>query len=133
VTGGRDDFDYRLKLAKATEFLEVAEVALAFERYDAAVSLAVSAGVNFADAHCLKTIGRYHNGQDHEGALVLLQKSGLTGVSIGRHLKRILSVKNKAQYASVRCTRTDAEQCLKRASRIQDLILEYLVPDESEK
>ena len=72
-------------------------------------------------------------GQDHEGALVLLQKSGLTGLSIGRHLKRILSVKNKAQYASVRCTRTDAEQCLKRASRIQDLILEYLVPDESEK
>ena len=114
--------DPSLKVAKATEFLKIAEVALADGCYDCAVSLAVSAGVNAADALCLHVLGRYSKTQGHEDAVVLVGKAGVTGRTAAAPFRRLLSVKNKAQYSNSRCSAQEAADAVKRAARILDLI-----------
>jgi transcriptional regulator GlxA family with amidase domain len=83
--------DPTVKVAKATEFLEMAEVALADGCYDCAASLAVSAGVNAVDGLCLHVIGRYSKVQGHEDAVVLVSKAGVTGRTTATQFRRLLS------------------------------------------
>lgn len=108
------------KLDKAAEFLLMAEVALDGQCYDAAVSLAVSSGVNSSDALCVARLGRVPSGQDHNDTVRLMRKSGFDQASI--FLGRLLAVKSKAQYSIARCTRTDAEAAVKRAERMLETV-----------
>jgi hypothetical protein len=98
----------------------MAEVALDGECYDAAVSLAVSSGVNSSDALCVARLGRVPSGQDHNDTVRLMRKSCLDQASI--FLGRLLAVKSKAQYSIARCTRTDAEAAVKRAERMLETV-----------
>jgi len=105
-----------LKLAKAAEFLVMAEFALDGDCFDAAVSLAVSAGINAGDAACLQFLGVLPSGQDHGEAPRALQRAGHHQAS--SLLSRLLSVKSKAQYSVKRCTPVDADVAVKRADRM---------------
>lgn len=114
--------DPTVKVAKATEFQKMAEVALTGGCYDCAASLAVSAGVNAIDALCLHVFGRYSKAQGHEDAVVLVSKAGVTGRTAATPFRRLLSIKNKSQYLNARCSAQEATEAVKRASRILDLI-----------
>lgn len=124
MAGITNDSDYRVKLAKATDFLEAAETVFEYELYDSAVSLAVSAGVNFSDAYQVRRTGGYLKGQDHRSAAVVLQRLGPTGAAMARSFSRLLSLKNKSQYMTARCTKIEAERAIRYASAMQDLVLE---------
>lgn len=105
----------RAKLAKAEEYLAMAE--LASDGYlDASVSLAVSAAINAADVLCLTAAGNYPSGQNHDRAPALLKKAGMSIES--SQLTRVLGVKTKAQYSPARCTVTDATEAVKGAQRL---------------
>jgi len=113
--GGASD-SVAIKLAKAAEYLLMAEFALEGECFDAATSLAVSCAINSGDALCLAQIGAPSSSQDHNAAAKLLRKHGYDQAS--SLLGRLMGVKNKAQYSTMRCTRTDAETAVKRAERM---------------
>jgi hypothetical protein len=119
--------DPSLKMAKAAEFLEVADVALAGDCYDSAVSLSASAAINAADALCLHSFGRYSTSQGHDDAVVFVGRAGVIGRSVATQLSRILAVKNKAQYANARCSPREAADAVKRATRIVDLVQRTIV------
>lgn len=104
-----------LKLAKSAEFLLGAEV-LEADMFDAAVSLAASAAVNAADVIQLLAAGEIRQGRDHTQAVGTLRKAGQ--VRAASNLSYCLSVKQKAQYASKRCTAVESRTAVLRAQRI---------------
>jgi hypothetical protein len=67
------------KLEKAAEFLMMAEFAFDGGCYDAAVSLAVSAGINASDALCLDRLGLLPSNQEHAEAARVLSKARPAG------------------------------------------------------
>lgn len=118
--------DPSVKVAKAAEFLGMAEVALARNCFDSAVSLAVSAGINASDALCLHVLGRYSRVEGHEDAVVLVGRTGVIGRNVATSLRRLLSVKNKAQYSNSRCSVREAEEAFKRSARILNAVRRIL-------
>lgn len=112
----------RTKLDKAREFLTVADAAVANSQWDAGASLAVSAGVNAADALTLHRLGRFPQGRSHDEIVPLLRKCGPAGDSVIRHLRHLGRVKTKAQYAAARCTSKEAEDAVRYARRAYDLV-----------
>jgi hypothetical protein len=107
----------RTKVAKAQDFLEIAELA-GEAHFDAAVSLAVSAAVNASDVLCLVATGGYPTGDNHGDASGVLRKAGFPRSST--HLARVLAFKNKAQYLAIRCTERDADDAMRHARRLLD-------------
>lgn len=118
--------DSSAKLAKADEFLSVADVALGAECFDAAVSLAVSAAVNASDALCLEAAGRYSTTSNHADALALLRQCGVAGTSASKNLQRVLKLKTKAQYSSNRCKAKEAEDAYMYAERVLSTVKTWI-------
>lgn len=111
------------KITKAEKFMAVADVAVAADHHDAAVSLAVSAGVNYVDALCLQRLGRRAGrSEGHEDALGLLRKCGGVGDTVARHYRRLLRNKTKAQYSAQECTDREASETIQHAERIRNLV-----------
>jgi hypothetical protein len=106
----------RIKLTKAKEFLDMAELAADGPYLDAATSLAVSAAINASDALLALTIGVMPTGESHMDAVTILRKAGLRRAS--SHLARALALKHKAQYSARRCTANEAEDATKQATRL---------------
>lgn len=113
-------------MEKARSFMIVADVALSDSYYDSATSLAVSAGVNFADALCLSSFGHYSTSANHEDAISLVRQSGPTGERVARHLRRLLKNKSKSQYSNSRCSSADAQDAVTQAVRIEAAVSEEL-------
>ncbi len=110
-------------MAKAKRFMEVAEVARSADYYDSVVSLAVSAGINYSDALCLISLGRYSSGGSHEDIFALLRKCSGAGDSVARHLRPLLRVKSKAQYSINVCSAKEADDTLRHAERIGTIVV----------
>jgi HEPN domain len=106
------------KLAKAEQFLEVADFAASSGYFDVAVSLAVSAGINGADVVCFLGLGQFPTGASHTNVLSLLRKYGTSGDAAASQLRALLSVKEKAQYRARRCSETEARRSVRSAERI---------------
>lgn len=87
--------------------------------FDAAVSLAVSAGINASDALILHATGSIPTGSGHEEAVRLLRRAGHS--TAASQLQRLLSVKSVAQYSARRCSSEEADQALQRGERLIDL------------
>ena len=94
----------------------MAELSLDADAYDAATSLAVSAAINAADALVLLAGEVPPRGMDHSQATTVLRKT--VGGDASRQLAKALSRKSKAQYDLKRCTKVDAEDTIKAASRL---------------
>jgi len=109
-----------VKLAKAKEFLLMAQLALDGELFDAAVSNAATAAINAGDALCLLSVGQHFSGGQHERAVSELRQAGYRQES--EQLSRILGVKTKAQYSGRRCTRQEADDAVKRAERLSESV-----------
>ena len=107
-------------LAKAKEFLEAAEVNDEYELFSAAVSNAVTSGVNSKDAICLKLTGRTGRSDDHAAAAAELKASGPIGAGLAPTLRRLLGLKPKAQYQAKRMTDKESASAVGWAQRLYE-------------
>ena len=106
------------KLAKAEEFLLIAEFA-SDDYFDVAISNAAIAGIHAADVLLAVRFGiTAFTRSEHEQAARDLERAGQS--TSARHLRRLLSVKNTAQYSAKRLRSTDADEAVKNAGRLVD-------------
>jgi hypothetical protein len=87
------------RLAKAKQFLQVAEDAreLASDEavIDAVVTLYVHAGIAAADAICAKNLNKHAQGENHNAAVDLLAS---VDKDAAKHLSTLLKMKSRAGY-----------------------------------
>jgi hypothetical protein len=117
---GRPEAQVRLDQARA--FLDVADLVGA-EQNDLATpgvttALAVLAGIAASDAACCAALGRRARGQDHREALTLLRQVAPEGPKMAQDLRRLLDVKDGAQYGMVYVTSQKAAAAVQQARRI---------------
>ena len=90
------------RLAHARKFLEVASIAATEEDVpesaSVAASLAVLAGIAAADAACCSALGQRSRGQDHHEAEALVSQIVPDGAKAAQALRRLLDLKDAAQY-----------------------------------
>ena len=110
----------RQYLAKAREFLEAAQINLDLDLFNAATSNAITSGINAKDAICLKVTGRSFKSDNHNAAVDELSRSGRDGKSLAPTFRRLLALKQKAQYQEVSVVATDAQHAVKWAELIYD-------------
>ena len=111
----------RTRLASAEKFLEVArlidsEPEAAF--WSVAASLAVLAGIAASDAACCSALGRRSRGDDHRDAEGLLATVLPDGREAAAALRRLIDLKDKAQYGIIHVSKADLETALKQAERL---------------
>ncbi|RLP76397.1 hypothetical protein D9V32_05880 [Mycetocola tolaasinivorans] len=118
-----DDVVRRGRLAKAEQFLHVADDALELALTDtlgvgdAAVTLYVHAGIAAADALCAGALGHHAQGQDHQDAISLL---GTVNTAAARELSALLAMKTRAGYGHDPISASN----LRRASRAARALVE---------
>ena len=107
-------------LAKAREFLEVAELSHDLDLYNAAASNAVTSGLNCKDAICLTVTGRSDKNDNHNQAIAELKTSGSVGNGLATTFSRLLKLESKAQYQSESISATDAAKAVDCAAKMLD-------------
>lgn len=105
-------------LAKAREFLQVAELSHDLDMYNAAASNAVTSGINSKDAICLTVTGRSEKNDNHNQAIAELKTSGRVGNGLATTFSRLLKFKSKAQYQSESISATDAAKAVDWAAKM---------------
>lgn len=103
------------KIGKANEFKDVAALVVDDWR-DGAVSAAVSAGINAADALMVLATGDFEMHGRHDNAPAALTGQGFA--SEAKQLRALIAVKNRAQYSADRCTQKQARDAVARAIRL---------------
>jgi hypothetical protein len=112
--------DARLRRTHASKFLEVAEL-VATEQEDnpesinVEASLAVLAGVAASDAACCAALGRRSRSHDHHDAERLLSEIASGGKTAAKQLKRLLDLKDDAQYGFLHVGGQDLQAVLRQA------------------
>lgn len=90
------------RLAQARKFLDLAELTArqgdGAENANVSASLAVLCGISASDAACCKALGRRSRGQDHHQAEELVAQVEPYGGQASNHLRRLLNLKDEAQY-----------------------------------
>jgi hypothetical protein len=115
--------DARSRREHARKFLEVAEL-VATEESDnpescnVAASLAVLAGIAACDAACCDALGRRSRGQDHREAEAFVAQIEPDGVAAARQLRRLLNVKDAAQYGFINLSGAELRGVLRQASHL---------------
>jgi len=102
---------------KAEEYLSAAAAELDADRPLAAISLAIHAGINAADAVTGMRLGERAAGQDHNEALVLLRTAGPDGLAVAKELGRLIPMKTRAEYEPDDISKPDAAKAVERARR----------------
>ena len=108
------------RLAHAHKFLDAAElIATDIEDDEAntsvAASLAVLAGIAASDAACCASLGRRSRSQDHHDAERLLAQIVPGGRDAAKDLRRLLDLKDAAQYGVMHVSVTELRSALRRA------------------
>lgn len=116
--------DARARLRHAMRFLEVAEL-VAEEGDDldyssASATLAVLAGIAASDAACCAALGRRARGQDHREAATLVGKITPGGKKVATSLRRLLGLKDEAQYGFFDVGGQDLKAALRQARDLMD-------------
>lgn len=118
VCGSREA---RTRLASAERFLDVARLIDGESEaasWSVAASLAVLAGIAASDAACCSAIGRRSRGEDHHDAEGLLASVLPDGREASNALRRLIELKDKAQYGVIHVSRGDLKAALKQAERL---------------
>lgn len=87
------------------------------ERFIAATSLAVHAGINASDAVCGARLGERAAGDSHDQVLALLRTAGKDGIEVEKELRRLLPLKTKAEYEPDDVAVGAATKAVERAQR----------------
>jgi hypothetical protein len=113
----------RRRQTQAEQFLEVAELAAEdssgegdLDYANASATLAVLAGIAAADAACCSELGERSRGDDHHQAEQLLARITPGGKEAANDLRRLLNLKDDAQYGFYNVSGADLRRVL-RASR----------------
>lgn len=112
----------RVRLASAERFLEVAKLVEGEDDDDAlrsvAASLAVLAGIAASDAACCVALSRRSRGASHHEAETLLGDIADGGGEAATSLRRLLDLKDKAQYGFIHASRSDLKTALRQAEKL---------------
>lgn len=109
-------------MAQAKKFLELADV-VGTEREepaaaDGAASLAILAGIAASDAACCAVLGRRSRSRNHVDAEVLLREIYPAGESAAKALRRLLSLKDKANYGIESVSGKDLDAVMNQAKTL---------------
>jgi hypothetical protein len=111
----------RSRLAHARHYVDAAE-AVHDERLEPSLNLTaalcVLAGIAACDAACCSSLGRRSRGQDHRQAQVLVAQVPVHGSDMAKSLRRLLNLKDEAQYGLGRIGRENASTALRHAKRL---------------
>lgn len=110
----------RTRLAHARKFLDAADlIATDVDDEEAnasvAASLAVLAGIAASDAACCGRLGRRSRSQDHHDAERLLADIVPAGREAAKDLRRLLDLKDAAQYGVMHVSSAELRTALRRA------------------
>jgi hypothetical protein len=108
------------RLAHAHKFFDAAElIETDVEEEEAnasvAASLVVLAGIAASDAACCARLGRRSRSQDHHDAERLLAEILPGGRDAAKDLRRLLDLKDAAQYGVMHVSATELRAALRRA------------------
>ena len=111
----------RTRSRSAAKFVEVAR--LVEDEDDAvtrsvAASLAVLAGIAASDAACCSALGVRSRGEDHHDAEALLATVRPGGGEAAKALRRLIDLKDKAQYGIIHVSRADLKVAMKQAEKL---------------
>ncbi len=115
--------DARTRLAQAKKFLEVAELAGEEgvpESGSVAAATAVLAGIAASDAACCAALGRRARGPDHHEAAGLLETIEPGGKAAATALRRLLDLKDTAQYGLTNLSKPKRTTALRQAATLID-------------
>jgi len=120
------DAEARQRVARAREFLEVADLAMseqdpADQSYvysSAAASLAVLAGIAASDAACCKALGTRSKAEGHHEATRLLEQITPEGRNAAKDLAVLLGLKDRAQYGAMALSGKDLKTVVRRAEKL---------------
>lgn len=109
-------------MRKAEEFAQAASIVLeladeADELGDAYVTLCIHAGIAATDVICIRRLGKFARGQDHNGAIQLLESADRESA---KHLRAPLSMKTIAGYSYLPASSSERT----RAERAMSALLE---------
>lgn len=107
----------RAYAGKAQEYADAAASEIEAERFIAATSLAIHAGINASDAVCGARLGERAAGDSHDQVLALLRTAGKDGVDVEKELRRLLPLKTKAEYEPDDVAVGVATKAVERAQR----------------
>jgi hypothetical protein len=114
----------RVRLRHARSFAEVAALVADegddIEHASVAASLCVLAGIAASDAACCLALGRRARGQDHREAATLVEQVEPGGAEAANSLKRLLGLKDEAQYGLVDVSGADLRAALRQARSLVD-------------
>lgn len=112
---------WRVFMMKADEFLGSARDAIKLQAWNASVSGSVHAGILACNVLTVGTLGKRNAGQ-HDDIVVLLPDAlaadpkGLRETDL--RIRRLLAIKNVAEYEDRSVDAADAAACLKDAQRL---------------
>ncbi len=119
---------YKNYLKKAVEMLDIAEYAANKSKNNAAVTAAIHCAINAIDSLAVFYFGKRHSGK-HEDALDVM-KGALSEIEFRELVKQfsgLIELKNEAEYQPDLMERQQANDAIKRASRILSKVQEKLV------
>ncbi len=120
--------DGRVRLAQATLYLEVAEMAMTDEQSEhttVATGNAVLAAIAASDALCCALSGQHHRGEDHRAAADYLEE--VTGDrQLAAALRDALDLKDSGHYGLANMSKTNAAKAIRRARKLVDAATEAL-------
>lgn len=121
-TAACDSQDARVLLAHARSFAEVAE--RVFDDYERAEfanvigSLAVLAGIAASDAACCAALGQRSRSSDHHDAINVVAQVRPHGAEAAKDLRRLLNLKDAAEYGVMHVGEAELKNALRCARRI---------------
>jgi HEPN domain-containing protein len=111
---------YTNYLKRSDECLKAAESSLLKGDWNAAAICAIHACISACDALCIYFLGRRNSGANHNDAVLLLEmiKIGNQELAINANrLRKVLSVKNMAEYEERLVRRSEVEKMMKDTER----------------
>jgi HEPN domain-containing protein len=119
-------------LRKSEECFRAGDESFSKGDWNAASICAVHSCIAASDAVCIYFLGKRHSGQNHADAVALLGtiKSGDEAAkNNANRLRKILAIKNMAEYEERLMRRSDAEKVMKDAERFLAFAISQL-PEE---
>lgn len=110
----------RKRLADARAFLDLAETVddAGSVAPGVAAANAVLAGIAAADAACCRALGERSRGEDHRDALKLVAQVQPGGDEAAKALRRLLALKNDAEYGLTALSRSNRELAIRQARKL---------------
>lgn len=115
----------KIYLSKAREFLEGARILAEKERWNASAVLSVHAVISASDAVCARFLQLRHGGVDHIQAVELLNSLPFEKSEIESKLKqarRVISLKNAAEYEDRIIKKNDSQEMQRDAERLLEWV-----------